>query len=80
MERMEITVNCPCCGEEMRAGYIQSARSIIFSDYEKALFIVKSPFNKEDRRVTDMLAPASPAFYCDACDSLVWKKNSGEAE
>ena len=69
-------MNCPYCKGKMRAGYVQGARGVIFSEQEKALFVVKNPFKKTDKSITDSLFEcASPAFYCDKCDCMIWKKN-----
>lgn len=73
-------MKCPYCNEEMRTGYIQGAQGIIFSERKKVLFIVKNPFNDKDKNILEGVFCASPAFYCDACDCLVWKKGSGETE
>ena len=68
-------MNCPYCGKPMRRGYIQGARGVIFSEWEKVLFITKNPFSKKDKTITGVFETASPALYCDDCDCLLWKKN-----
>ena len=68
-------MNCPYCNDEMREGYVQGARGVIFSEYEKLLFVVKNPFSKSDIRITDAFEYTSPAFYCDKCECMIWKKH-----
>ena len=38
-------MNCPYCGKPMRRGYVQGARGVIFSEWEKVLFITTSTQN-----------------------------------
>ena len=68
-------MNCPYCGKPMRCGYVQGARGVIFSEWEKVLFVTKNPFSKKDKTITGMFETASPALYCDDCDCLLWKKD-----
>ena len=69
-------MKCPFCNGEMRPGYIQGARGVIFSERIKAVLIAKNPFNDKDKRIADSFSCSSPAFYCDTCDCLVWKKDN----
>ena len=63
----------------MRKGYLQGARGVIFSEHEKVLFVVKNPFSKKDKAiVSGWASTASPAYYCDDCDCMVWKKDLAE--
>lgn len=71
-------MKCPDCGKPMRAGYIQGARGVLFSEHDKTLFVVKNPFSKKDKTIAGVWECASPAFYCDDCDCLVWKKGYRE--
>lgn len=66
---------CPYCNGEMRDGYIQGARGVIFSEEAKLFFITKNPFSKKDVTVAGMWEISSPAHYCDKCECLIWKKN-----
>ena len=65
---------CPYCNNEMREGYIQGARGVVFSEDEKLLFVAKNPFSKKDVQICGMLGYTSPAHYCDNCNCLIWKK------
>ena len=69
---------CPYCSEEMRSGYVQGARGVIFSEYEKVVFVVKNPFSKKDVKITGTFEYTSPAFYCDNCQMMIWKKEFSE--
>ena len=71
-------MKCPYCNNEMREGYIQGARGVIFSEEEKMLFIAKNPFNKKDIKICSMWEWASPAHFCDKCNCLIWKKENKE--
>ena len=63
----------------MQKGYLQGARGVIFSEYEKVLFVVKNPFSKKDKTIVSAWTGcASPAYYCDDCDCMVWKKDLAE--
>lgn len=66
---------CPYCNKEMRDGYIQGARGVIFSEDVKLFFVTKNPFSKKDVTVAGMWEGPSPAHYCDLCECLIWKKN-----
>ena len=71
-------MKCPYCNGEMRQGYVQGARGVLFSEDEKSILVVKTPFSKKDKRITDFMSCASPAFYCDTCDCMIWKKEYAE--
>ncbi len=69
-------MKCPYCGKDMEDGFIQGARGVLFSPYEKVVLILKNPFSKRDVKLTNFLESSSPAFYCYDCECLIWKKNS----
>lgn len=73
-------MKCPYCSAEMRAGYVQGARGVIFSEEEKVMFVIKNPFSRKDKTIADAFTCAAPAFYCDACDCMIWKQNYSEGE
>ncbi len=58
----------------MEDGFIQGARGVLFSPDEKIVFILKNLFSERDVRITGPFEHASPAYFCYACECLVWKK------
>lgn len=72
-------MKCPYCDEEMRSGYIQGGSGVFFTEKKRRLFIKKRTFHTADKTIALWWnGCASPAFYCDTCESLVWKKGSEE--
>lgn len=70
-------MTCPYCGKEMRAGYVQGARGVFFSERERTVF-----FNPHRRERDVVIASArdgcsAPAQYCDGC-RLLLAKTEGE--
>lgn len=65
-------MKCPCCGNQMTRGYIQSVRNIVFTTQKK-----KPIFNKDlsadivlntDNLLTN---PTCVAYHCVDCKKVV---------
>ncbi len=69
-------MECPYCKNEMRKGFVQSAREIFFSERERVLFYRSHPKLEKDIRIANLWNEyAAPAHYCDACQCLIVKKD-----
>ena len=65
-------MKCPYCGEEMKKGFIQSQRGIIWSQYKKGLFFNPSK-SKGDVAVTyfGLTGTSTDAYLCNSCKKIV---------
>ena len=64
-------MKCPCCGEDMTAGYIQSARKIYFTTKQHHGILIAD-------EATDILLshhnwsmPVCDAYHCPACHLVI---------
>jgi hypothetical protein len=72
MNNKEKIMICPYCGKEMREGFVQGARGVIFSEERKSICILPSKAMK-DIDITGFWKTAAPANYCDDCRILLAK-------
>jgi len=64
---------CPYCGEEMTAGYIQSARQIFFSKREHRIM-----FEAEEGEIEISGYPkyTKESYYCEKCKIVITDLNN----
>lgn len=63
-------MQCPWCGEEMKDGYLQSSRTLVWSSIELSGFIL--PREEGDFRVSpSMFKNIVPSKYCPHCGILI---------
>ncbi len=63
-------MNCPYCNEEMKIGYIQSARPIFWGEEKHKLFF--SPRGNEEFTISESFWDCTAeAFYCAQCGKVV---------
>lgn len=63
-------MKCPYCGHEVEEGYVQSARTIVWSVKKKAVF-PSNGFSRADVPVTGMFDAAQRAYLCRSCKKIV---------
>lgn len=66
-------MKCPCCGNEMTSGVVQSARQIFFTTKAHKLWF--NPKTKDDKEVAlsshNWTGPTCNAYLCSACKKVV---------
>jgi len=65
-------MKCPYCGEEMKKGFIQSQRGIIWSQDKKKLSFNPSK-NKGDVAITSfgLFGTSTDSYLCNSCKKIV---------
>ena len=64
-------MNCPVCGKEMTAGYLQSARAVYFCEDEQEHLFIR-PNDKIAMLTRDNLtAPTGIAWCCRDCKKVL---------
>ena len=64
-------MKCPCCGNEMTSGWVQSARRVLFTTTKnESGFVIK---NKSDVVLTanNFSNPTCIAYHCGTCKKVV---------
>jgi len=70
-------MECPYCGKEMTAGFVQGARVVYFTEEEHAVFFV--PGRKDIKLTRDnFFAPTCEAYQCPDCRMVIIPYGAGK--
>jgi hypothetical protein len=62
-------MKCPYCGKEMKPGYLQTTRRVIFTEKPRELFFW--PWKKDQTVIRRFFAAPNPAFHCPGCKKVI---------
>ncbi|MBE5760636.1 MAG: hypothetical protein E7334_01410 [Clostridiales bacterium] len=63
-------MNCPFCGREMEAGYVQSARLFFFARKKHRAWL-NPGINDTLLSKSNFWNPQAPAFICENCKKVI---------
>ena len=70
-EKEDLTMKCPCCGNEMIKGWVQSARRILFTTTKGEGGLTVKDKNDVVLSSNNFFNPTCVAYHCGTCKKVV---------